>query len=182
VSDVVIDNCSPPGDCVVELEGLAWRTGPTSTVSGGMIINMLRCRVAELLMQRGIEPVLLPSHQFVDNTSAAEQLERFYEAYRRSLAHLYRARQCRRRRQRQEASLHHLRHRGQARSDGRGAAQVRRGRQGARRHRAVQLGPGAGRGVIGAPPSCRRGWWPACAAPRAPTAATTGRSSRRRRG
>jgi uncharacterized phosphosugar-binding protein len=89
VVDLVIDNGCPPGDCVIELEGLEWRTGPTSTVTGGMIINMLRCRVAELLLERGAKPVLLPSHQFVGNTSAAEQLERFYDAYRRSLAHLY---------------------------------------------------------------------------------------------
>ena len=27
VADVVIDNACPPGDCVVELEGLEWRTG-----------------------------------------------------------------------------------------------------------------------------------------------------------
>jgi uncharacterized phosphosugar-binding protein len=90
VADVVIDNGCPPGDCVVELDGLEWRTGPTSTVTGGMVINMLRCRVAELLLERGVKPEMLPSHQFVGNTSAAEQLERFYEAYRRSLAHLYR--------------------------------------------------------------------------------------------
>jgi uncharacterized phosphosugar-binding protein len=89
VADVVIDNLCPPGDCVVELPGLEWRTGPTSTVTGGMIINMIRCETAERLLARGIKPVLLPSHQFVGNTSAAEQLERFYEAYRRSLAHLY---------------------------------------------------------------------------------------------
>ncbi|MFN0084778.1 MAG: sugar isomerase domain-containing protein [Blastocatellia bacterium] len=89
VADVVIDNGCPPGDCVVELEGLEWRTGPTSTVTGGMIINMLRSRVAELLLARGVKPVMLPSHQFVGNVSAAEQLERFYDAYRRSLAHLY---------------------------------------------------------------------------------------------
>jgi uncharacterized phosphosugar-binding protein len=88
--DLLIDNGCPAGDCVIELEGMEWRTGPTSTVTGGMIINMLRCRTAELLVSRGVEPVLLPSHQFVGNTSAAEQLERFYEAYRRSLAHLYR--------------------------------------------------------------------------------------------
>lgn len=90
VADVVIDNACPPGDCVIELEGLEWRTGPTSTVTGGMLINMLRSRVAELLLESGHQPVLLPSHQFVGNTSAAEQLERFYDAYRRSLAHLYR--------------------------------------------------------------------------------------------
>jgi uncharacterized phosphosugar-binding protein len=88
-ADVIIDNQCPPGDCVVELEGLDWRTGPTSTVTGGMIVNMIRCAAAERLLARGIQPVLLPSHQFVGNTSAAEQLERFYEAYRKSLAHLY---------------------------------------------------------------------------------------------
>ena len=89
VADVVLDNGCPPGDCVVELDGLEWRTGPTSTVTGGMLMNMLRCRVAELLLERGVKPEMLPSHQFVGNVSAAEQLERFYEGYRKSLAHLY---------------------------------------------------------------------------------------------
>jgi uncharacterized phosphosugar-binding protein len=88
-ADVVLDNQCPPGDCVVELEGLEWRTGPTSTVTGAMLINMLRCATAGRLLERGIQPVLLPSHQFVGNVSAAEQLDRFYDAYRKSLAHLY---------------------------------------------------------------------------------------------
>lgn len=89
VADVVIDNQCPPGDCVLPLEGLEWRTGPASTVTGAMIINMIRCGTAEGLLKRGHTPVLLPSHQYVGNANAAEQLERFYEAYRRSLAHLY---------------------------------------------------------------------------------------------
>jgi uncharacterized phosphosugar-binding protein len=89
VADVILDNQCPPGDCVVEMEGLEWRTGPTSTVTGGMIINMLRCATAEKLLTRGIKPTMLPSHQFVGNTSAAEQLDRFYEDYRKSLRHLY---------------------------------------------------------------------------------------------
>jgi len=89
VADLVIDNQCPPGDCIVELPGLDWRTGPTSTVTGGMIMNMIRCGTAERLLARGVTPTLLPSHQFVGNTSAAEQLERFYEAYRKSLKHLY---------------------------------------------------------------------------------------------
>jgi len=74
---------------VLELNGLEWRTGPVSTVTGGILINMLRCEVAERLLKRGVKPELLPSHQFVGNTSADEQLERFYEGYRRSLAHLF---------------------------------------------------------------------------------------------
>ncbi len=88
-ADVVIDNACPPGDCLVELEGMEWRTGPASTVTGAMIINMLRCETARLLLKRGHKPVLLPSHQFVGNQSAEEQLEQFYEAYRKSLRHLY---------------------------------------------------------------------------------------------
>jgi uncharacterized phosphosugar-binding protein len=89
VADIVIDNHCPPGDCVFEVEGLEWRTGPVSTVTGAMIINMLRCEVAERLVARGIKPELLPSHQFVGDSSAAEQLDRFYESYRKSLHGLY---------------------------------------------------------------------------------------------
>ncbi len=88
-ADLIIDNQCPPGDCIVELEGLEWRTGPVSTVTGAMIINMIRCATAEKLLARGVKPVLLPSHQFVGNASAAEQLETFYEAYRKSLKHLF---------------------------------------------------------------------------------------------
>ena len=87
--DIVIDNLSPPGDCVVELEGLEWRTGPVSTITGAVIINMIRCATAESMLKHGIKPVMLPSHQFVGNTSASEQLELFYEAYRKSLKHLF---------------------------------------------------------------------------------------------
>ncbi len=89
VADIVLDNHAPPGDCVLELEGLEWRTGPVSTLTGGMLINMLRCGVAERLLQKGRKPVMLPSHQFVGDTPAEDQLEAFYEAYRKSLRHLY---------------------------------------------------------------------------------------------
>ena len=88
-ADLVIDNLCPAGDCVVELEGLEWRTGPVSTITGAMIINMIRCATAENMLQRGVKPVMLPSHQFVGDTSASEQLEIFYEAYRKSLKHLF---------------------------------------------------------------------------------------------
>ena len=88
-ADLVIDNLCPPGDCVLELDGLEWRTGPVSTITGAMIINMIRCAAAEALLARGMKPVILPSHQFVGNTSASEQLDAFYEAYRLSLKHLF---------------------------------------------------------------------------------------------
>ncbi len=89
IADVVLDNQCPPGDCILELEGLNWRTGPTSTVTGAMLINMLRCEVAQRLLARGFEPVLLPSHQVTGDASVNEQMEAFYEAYRKSLRHLF---------------------------------------------------------------------------------------------
>src|SRR6202166_3369583 len=62
-ADLIIDNLCPPGDCVLEFEGLEWSTGPVSTITGAMIINMIRCAAAEALLQRGMKPVILPSHQ-----------------------------------------------------------------------------------------------------------------------
>jgi uncharacterized phosphosugar-binding protein len=89
VADVVIDNLAPVGDCAVEMDGLEWPTGPLSTVTGAMIINMVRCETARMLLRAGHQPVMLPSHQFVRNEGAEEQLEKFYDSYRRSLRHLY---------------------------------------------------------------------------------------------
>jgi uncharacterized phosphosugar-binding protein len=92
LADVVLDNQAPEGDCAVEIPGLEWRTGPTSTVCGAMLINMLRCATAQKLLERGVKPEMLPSHQFVGKAeaqAAEKQLERFYEAYRRSVAHLF---------------------------------------------------------------------------------------------
>jgi uncharacterized phosphosugar-binding protein len=88
-ADVVLDNCTPPGDCILELDGLDWKTGPASTVTGAMLVNMLRCATAEKLLACGHTPTMLPSHQFVGHKTAAEALEDFYEAYRKSLRHLY---------------------------------------------------------------------------------------------
>lgn len=88
-ADVVLDNQCPAGDCLLELPGLEWRIGPTSTVTGAMTMNMLRCSTAERLLKRGVKPEVLPSHQIVGHSTAEEQLERFYEGYRKSLAHLF---------------------------------------------------------------------------------------------
>lgn len=88
-ADLVIDNQCPPGDCVLALPGLDWPTGPASTVTGATIINMIRCATAEGLLRRGKVPTVLPSHQYVGHARAGEQLEAFYESYRKSLAHLF---------------------------------------------------------------------------------------------
>jgi uncharacterized phosphosugar-binding protein len=89
VCDLVLDNGAPVGDSLVELEGAPGRTGPFSTVGGAMLMNLLRCEVAQRLADRGVEPVFLPSHQFVGSRTVEEQLEYFYAQYARRVAPLY---------------------------------------------------------------------------------------------
>ena len=89
VADVILDNGAPEGDCLVALDGCKSKTGPFSTLGGAMILNVLRCEVAQRLVDRGIEPVFLPSHQFVGDRTVEEQLEYFYAQYARRMAPLY---------------------------------------------------------------------------------------------
>jgi uncharacterized phosphosugar-binding protein len=89
VADVVLDNGAPVGDCLFAIAGLRNKTGPFSTLGGAMVMNLLRCEVAQRLADRGIEPVFLPSHQFVGSRTVEEQLEYFYAQYARRVAPLY---------------------------------------------------------------------------------------------
>jgi uncharacterized phosphosugar-binding protein len=89
VADVILDNGAPVGDTLIDLEGAPGRTGPFSTLGGAMLMNMLRCEVAQRLADRGIEPVFLPSHQFAGSRTVEEQLEYFYAQYARRVAPLY---------------------------------------------------------------------------------------------
>jgi uncharacterized phosphosugar-binding protein len=89
LADVLLDNGAPVGDTIFDLGGSRNRTGPFSTVGGAMVMNMLRCEVAQRLVERGIEPVFLPSHQFAGDRSIEEQLEFFYAQYARRVAPLY---------------------------------------------------------------------------------------------
>jgi uncharacterized phosphosugar-binding protein len=89
VTDLVLDNGAPVGDCLLELPGIQQKTGPFSTLGGALVMNMLRCEVAERLVRQGIELVFLPSHQFVGSRSVEEQLEFFYQQYARRVAPLY---------------------------------------------------------------------------------------------
>jgi uncharacterized phosphosugar-binding protein len=88
VVDVVLDNGAPVGDSLLSLP-TGQTTGPFSTLGGALVMNMLRCEVAQRLVDRGLEVVFLPSHQFVGSRTVEEQLEYFYAQYARRVAPLY---------------------------------------------------------------------------------------------
>lgn len=84
VVDVVLDNCTPPGDAVVDLEGLKYKVSPTSTIGATAVVNALKARTAELMLEKGVTPVVLTSPHFADRPEEAEeQLQRVYREFKR---------------------------------------------------------------------------------------------------
>ena len=61
VVDLVIDNCGVEGDACILLPGSGLSVGATSTVSGCVIMQMIACRVAEMLDASGSQPELYQS-------------------------------------------------------------------------------------------------------------------------
>jgi uncharacterized phosphosugar-binding protein len=59
--DVAIDNGGEVGDAAVAVDGLATRVGPTSTVVGAAIVNVLVAETVERLVRAGIVPEVLTS-------------------------------------------------------------------------------------------------------------------------
>lgn len=90
IADVTIDNCTPPGDAVVDIEGLKYKVSPTSTVGATTVVNALKARTAELMMAQGVEPIVLTSPHFVDNQEESNaQLERVYAETKRRKRLIY---------------------------------------------------------------------------------------------
>jgi uncharacterized phosphosugar-binding protein len=89
IADIVIDNCSPPGDAATEIAGIPFRVGPVSSIGAIAVVNALKTRTAELLVEHGVVPVVLTSPHFVGSAEGEEQLERVYEEYFRRVKRAY---------------------------------------------------------------------------------------------
>jgi uncharacterized phosphosugar-binding protein len=90
VADVIIDNCSPPGDAVIKLEGLKYKVSSTSTIGAVAVVNALKARTAELMLARGVQPVVLTSPHFADHPQEAEeQLQRVYSDFKRRKRNIF---------------------------------------------------------------------------------------------
>jgi uncharacterized phosphosugar-binding protein len=88
-ADVTIDICSPAGDALVTVEGLAYPVGPGSTIGFAAVVNALKCLVAAELTKRGQPPLVLTSGVLIGNAASAELFERTYDDYRARVAQVY---------------------------------------------------------------------------------------------
>jgi uncharacterized phosphosugar-binding protein len=89
IADISIDNCSPPGDAVTDIAGIPFRVGPVSSIGAIAVVNALKTRTAELLVERGVVPTVLTSPHFVGSDVGEAQLERVYEEYFRRIRRAY---------------------------------------------------------------------------------------------
>ncbi len=88
VCDLVLDNGAPPGDAMVRVPGLRVPVGPGSTLGNTVLVNALKCRVAELLAEAGRPPTVLASAVHLGDAEAARTFDEAYDEHRRRVRRL----------------------------------------------------------------------------------------------
>jgi uncharacterized phosphosugar-binding protein len=84
-ADLVLDDCAPVGDALIELPGLPQKVGPSSTVIGAAILNAVVVRTAQLLLERtGDCPIFMSAN--LDGGDAHNQ--KWLEHYRGRLTNM----------------------------------------------------------------------------------------------
>jgi uncharacterized phosphosugar-binding protein len=91
-ADVVLDNCGPLGDALIQPPGKRWSVGPVSTIVGAALLEALVCDITEIMLERGVEPPLYRSAN-VDgaddyNRAVLRELKERYPEYREMGFHL----------------------------------------------------------------------------------------------
>jgi uncharacterized phosphosugar-binding protein len=79
VADYTLDNCGFMGDVTVELPGRDQSGGPTSTLAGAMLINLLQMEILEHLVNNGDPTPLLRSQNTEGAMEANIELARCYK-------------------------------------------------------------------------------------------------------
>jgi uncharacterized phosphosugar-binding protein len=84
-ADLVLDDCAPAGDALVELPGMEQKVGPASTVTGAAILNAVITRAAALILaQTGNAPVFMSANL----DGGEEHNQKWLDFYRGRLTYL----------------------------------------------------------------------------------------------
>ncbi|TMC54364.1 MAG: sugar isomerase domain-containing protein [Chloroflexi bacterium] len=87
-ADIVIDLCTPAGDALCRLEGLAETpVGPGSTLAAIAVADAIKVRTAELLLAGGKLPPVITSVAEVGRKRSDELFEAAYREHARRAAH-----------------------------------------------------------------------------------------------
>jgi len=86
---LVLDTGAPVGDAAVQVQGLAEKVAPLSTVGGAILINCLKAEVAQRLAAGGAPPKVLAAACTVGPERSTELFESAYDEHARRMAKLY---------------------------------------------------------------------------------------------
>jgi uncharacterized phosphosugar-binding protein len=89
IGDVIIDNCTPAGDAMVQVAGLEDPVGPGSTIGAAAITNALKCSIAEKLTAMGKPPIVLTSSHFIGREASKQRFDACYDDYRARVRKVY---------------------------------------------------------------------------------------------
>ena len=78
-ADIVLDNCTPAAEAMLEVEGLEARFGAASGISAAILMWSVCAVAIDALMEKGIVPSVLKSHNFEDGPQYDEMLKKRYE-------------------------------------------------------------------------------------------------------
>jgi uncharacterized phosphosugar-binding protein len=87
-ADIVLDLCTPAADAMVEIDGLESPVGPGSTIAAVALVNEIKVRTAELLVERGAMLPVLTSTSVVDRETSDRLFDDAYAEYARRMAHV----------------------------------------------------------------------------------------------
>jgi uncharacterized phosphosugar-binding protein len=86
VADLVIDLCSPEADAMVTIGSLETPVGPGSTIGAVAIVNAIKVRTAELLVELGAMPPVITRASVVGAERSRALFEEAYREHARRLA------------------------------------------------------------------------------------------------
>ncbi len=89
IADIVIDNCTPAGDAMVHILGLADSVGPGSTIGSAAVTNAIKCLVAEKLVKLGKPPIVLTSSVSIGREASKQRFDECYDDYRSRIRRIY---------------------------------------------------------------------------------------------
>ena len=89
IADVVLDNGTPAGDALIEVEGHPDRIGPGSTIGGAAVVNALKCLIADRLTRLGQPPIVLTSSYHIGTEASQERFNVCFDDYRERVKRVY---------------------------------------------------------------------------------------------
>jgi uncharacterized phosphosugar-binding protein len=88
-ADVVLDLGTPPGDAIVQIEGLETPVGPGSSLAAVALANEIKVQTAQLLVERGAMPPVLTSPSVVGAEESARLFDAAYVEHGERVARLF---------------------------------------------------------------------------------------------